>query len=836
MAKDAELTPMMQQYRNVKAELPDDVLLLFRMGDFYELFFDDAVRGAEIMGITLTKRAAVPMAGIPYHALENYMPKILEQGVKVAIAEQVEDPKEAKGLVKREVTQIITPGTILNSAVLDADRSNFLVSIVVDKKGQIGIAGLDISTGDFRITQVDSTDLLESELHRLAPSECLISESLNRVWQGEGYPDTARRVTWTESEDWIFDESVALDLLQRHFDVSSLDGFGCREYPVAIRAAGAIMHYAQNNLKRNADNVMSIRPYSSQNHMTVDRVSQRNLELVEPLFAGNKKATLLSVIDKTSTPMGGRLIREWILRPLLNKDEIDARLDAVSVFVDDHMLMVELREALAAVRDIERTISRVNVGSANARDMLVLQRGLNAIPDVKTIIQSADTDSDLLSNILIQLKELPELCDLIERSIEDEPPMTIKDGGIIKKGYHDYLDELLSAATEGKGWIAQIQATEQEKTGIKTLKVRYNKVFGYYIEVSRGQSDNVPETYIRKQTLVNAERFITPELKEIEDKVLGSEEKSKAMQYELFQEIRTQVVAKTADIQDIAKGIAQLDTILSLADVAVQYGYVRPTIHAGQEIDIRDGRHPVVDALLVDQRFVPNDIRLDDVENNLILLTGPNMAGKSTYIRQVALLTLLAQMGSYVPASSATIGLVDRIFTRVGAADDLSRGQSTFMVEMLETANILNNATSRSLIILDEIGRGTSTFDGLSLAWAIAEYVSNQIKARTLFATHYHELTDLARIQYGTQNYNVTVKERGGSVVFLHKIAPGTADKSYGIHVAKLAGLPKEVLKRANAVLEKLEEKSGDIKTKAHAAKKGRIIEDLGSQLSLFDE
>jgi DNA mismatch repair protein MutS len=817
----------------VKAELPEDVLLLFRMGDFYELFFDDAVRGAEIMEITLTKRAAVPMAGIPFHALENYMPKILEQGVKVAIAEQVEDPKEAKGLVKREVTQIITPGTILNSAVLDADRSNFLVSIVVDKKDQIGIAGLDISTGDFRITQVEGLDLLESELHRLAPSECLISESLNRAWQVDGYPDTARRVTWTECDDWIFDDSVANELLQRHFDVSSLDGYGCREYPVAVRAAGAILHYAQNNLKRNADNVMSIHPYSSQNHMTIDRVSQRNLELVEPLFAENKNATLLSVIDKTSTPMGGRLIREWILRPLMDQEQIDARLDAVS---DDHMLMVELREALAAVRDIERTISRLNVGSANARDMLVLQRGLNAIPDVKTIIQSAESDSDLLSDILIQLQELPEICDLIERSIEEEPPMTIKDGDIIKKGYHSYLDELLSAATEGKGWIAQIQATEQEKTGIKTLKVRYNKVFGYYIEVSKGQSDNVPETYIRKQTLVNAERFITPELKEIEDKVLGSEEKSKAMQYELFQDIRTQVVAQTAVIQEIAKGIAQLDTILSLADVAVQYGYVRPDIHSGQEIDIRDGRHPVVDALLVDERFVPNDIRLDDVENNLILLTGPNMAGKSTYIRQVALLTLLAQMGSYVPASSAKIGLVDRIFTRVGAADDLSRGQSTFMVEMLETANILNNATSRSLIILDEIGRGTSTFDGLSLAWAIAEYVSNQIKARTMFATHYHELTDLAKLQYGTQNYNVTVKERGGSVVFLHKIAPGTADKSYGIHVAKLAGLPKDVLKRANAVLEKLEEKSGDIKSKAQTAKKGRIIEDLGTQLSLFDE
>ncbi len=834
MTTEAKLTPMMAQYRRAKAELPEDVLLLFRMGDFYEMFFADAERGSRILDITLTKRQGIPMAGIPYHALDNYLPKVLAAGVKVAIAEQMEDPKLAKGLVKREISQIITPGTIVDGNVLAAGKSNFLVSICAGKHGRFGVASLDISTAEFRITEADGQEQLETELNRLQPAECLIPELLHETWEKEGFPDAPPRLTWTAIEDWTFDQTVAADLLRRHFQVASLDGFGCREFPLAVRAAGAVLHYAQNNLRRNASHLTSIQPYAAQAYMMLDRASQRNLELVEPIFKDSRDSTLLAVLDHTVTPMGSRLIRDWLLRPLLDPGAINRRLDALEVYINDQLLLAELREALGAVRDLERTISRLNVGSANARDLLVLDRGLAAIPGLKAIV-SVNTAAALLNELEAQLTELPAVTEVIEQAITDDPPLTVREGGLIRQGYNQHLDELHQAATEGKNWIADLQAKERERTTIRSLKVRYNKVFGYYIEVSKTHLEQVPEDYMRKQTLTNAERFITPELKEIEDKILGAEDKSKALEYELFQEVRERVIAETAAVQAVARAVGELDTIASLAETALRNDYRRPTVSSDCVIDIKDGRHPVIDHLMRDERFVPNDVYLDGDKHRLTLITGPNMAGKSTYIRQVALLTIMAQMGSYIPAAAATIGMADRIFTRIGAADDLSRGQSTFMVEMLETANILHNATPQSLLILDEIGRGTSTFDGLSIAWAVAEYIHNHSRARTLFATHYHELTQLAQVLEGVKNCNVIVREWGDKVVFLHKIMEGAADKSYGIHVARLAGLPPEVLKRSTEVLSNLEAEKLDPGDKPKLARRGKQKPEPVDQPTLFD-
>lgn len=821
----------------MKAELPDDVLLLFRMGDFYEMFFEDAERGCKVMEINLTKRAGVPMSGIPYHALDGYLERILASGVKVAIAEQVEDAKQAKGLVRREITQIITPGTIVEGGVLSDGRSNFLVSICAGKRGRFGIAGLDISTGEFRLTDASSLEQLETELHRLQPAECLLPDHLHEQWESDGYPSVPARIVWTPVGGWTYDDEVAREALQRHFGVSTLDGFGCREYPHGVRAAGAVLYYARNNLRRDAAHVTRLSPYSAAGYMVIDRVSQRNLELVEPLFADSRDATLLSVLDQAITPMGSRRIREWILRPLLEADSISRRHDAVEWLLAEQLLLLELREVLAAIRDLERTITRINVGSANARDLLILQRGLRAIPGLRDILAAGNGTTVLLQQLASQMHDAPEVCELIESAIADEPPLTVKEGGIIRPGYHPHLDELRSGATEGKAWLAQLQAKEQERTGIRNLKIRYNKVFGYYIEVSKANLSMVPEDYHRKQTLVNAERFITPELKEIEDKVLGAEDKSKALEYELFQEIRSRVVGETAAIQQCAAAIADLDALAAFAEVAQRNDYVRPQVDHELELFVEDGRHPVIDHLLQDERFVPNDSHLNGAERQLIVLTGPNMSGKSTYIRQVALITLLAQIGSYVPAARARVGLADRIFTRVGAADDLSRGQSTFMVEMLETANILNNATSRSLVILDEIGRGTSTYDGLSIAWAVAEHLSTlpEKRARTLFATHYHELTQLADTIPGVINYNVAVRESGNSVVFTHKIAPGAADRSYGIHVAQLAGLPKQVIGRAQEVLKNLEGEVTDTATHQPKLARRRRTEELRDHPTLFD-
>lgn len=801
----SELTPGMRQYMDAKRSLTKDTLLMFRMGDFYEMFFEDAKIASSLMNVVLTSRAGAPLCGVPYKAVRLYIPKLLAAGYKVALADQLEDARFAKGLVKRDITEVITPGTLMEDSMLDDRRSNYLAAIL-PSKGRWGLATLELTTGEFRLAEI-APESLDSELTRLKPAETLAPASVLERWQLEGFPkEVPRNLNWTSLEDWHFDIEVCRKDMLRHFQVASLDGFGCRGYETAIGAAGAILHYACTNLRKDAANITRISAYQPEDCLVLDRISQRNLELVEPIFTGEKNNTLLSVMDETVTPMGARMLREWLLRPLNNLHDILERQDAVDDLFSHPMLLGELREMLAAIRDIERTITRLAVGSnASARDLLVLKRGLEMVPGLRTLL--SDASAQLLHNEADELEELPELTELIGRAIVDEPPATIHDGGIFREGFNQELDTLRHASTEGKDWIAQYQLQEQQRTGIKSLKVRFNKVFGYFIEVSKSFLDIVPQEYIRKQTIVNGERFITPELKEIEDKVLGSDEKSQALEYELFQELRQRVCTHLQQIQKTARAVAAVDCLGSLAQVAIQYNYVRPEVVEETVLDIRDGRHPVLDARMTDSAFVPNDCLLDTSSNQIGLITGPNMAGKSTFIRQVALLVIMAQMGSFIPVRKARIGMADRIFTRVGAADDLSRGQSTFMVEMVETANILNHATPRSLIILDEIGRGTSTFDGLSLAWAIAEFLHDTptSKARTLFATHYHELTDLALTKPGVKNYNVLVREQGEEILFLRKIAPGIADKSYGIHVARLAGIPRQIIDRAAQVLENLE-------------------------------
>lgn len=805
---DVKLTPMMQQYRDAKNEIPHDAILLFRLGDFYEMFFDDAKLVSKVANLTCTQRGGYPMAGFPYHSLDTHLPKLLGAGLKVAIAEQVEDPKMAQGIVKREITRIITPGTVTDGSVLSPGQNNFLVALIENKE-KFGLSCLDISTGEFKITELKNLSDLETELHRLNTRECLIPQELNDRWETENrFPYTFSKILWTPLDDWIFDLETANELLKRHFEVASLDGFGCRGFDTAVRAAGAVMHYATENLRQSAGHLKKLSVYHNEEFMELDFTTQRNLELVEPMMGKARENTLLHVLNETVTPMGGRLLREWLLRPLYNLQKVVERHDAVDAFKDDPLTLAEIRELVAGVRDLERIIARMNIGSANARDMLALSNSLRIIPDLKYLL--GNFDAPLIRLLDASLAEMPELMNKIAEAISEDPPNTLTDGGFIREGYDAALDELRSASTEGKNWLADIQRKEQERTGIKSLKIKYNKVFGYYIEISNSNLSLAPEDYMRKQTLVNAERFITPELKEIESKILGSEEKSKALEYELFQQLREFALQFTAQIQDTACALASLDVLAGLAECARKYNYIRPHMTENDVIDIKAGRHPVLDAQMQGERFVPNDTLLDGEYNRMMIITGPNMAGKSTYIRQTAMLVIQAQMGSFVPADRASIGLVDRVFTRVGASDDISRGQSTFMVEMVETANILNNATPKSLVILDEIGRGTSTFDGLSIAWAVAEYLHDNPKscARTQFATHYHELTEMALTHKGVKNYNVAVREYDNQVIFLRQIIPGGTDKSYGIHVAKLAGLPEEVINRANEILENLENNS----------------------------
>lgn len=810
---EGKLTPMMQQYRAAKAEIPADAILLFRLGDFYEMFFEDAVKASAIMELTLTKRQGYPMCGFPWHALDAQLPRLLNAGVKVAIAEQLEDPKLAKGIVKRAITRIITPGTVIDSSVLKPQVSNFLAALNWEKKC-CALASLDISTGEFNVIEFDSLAALESELSRIAAHECLVPANVMEKWQLEGkLPSQRSKIMFTEVDEWVFAKEFARDALLKHFNVLSLDGLGGRDLTAGIGAAAAVLHYAAENLRQEISHISSLKVCKSGNYMELDAISQRNLELVEPMYGSDKSVTLLGALDKTSTPMGSRLLRDWILRPLYDKEAIDSRLDAVEVLSGDPFALNETVETLGVVRDLERITGRLNLGTANARDLAALAVSLEILPGLKALLEEFDVP--LLREIENQIVPLPELAEEITRALNDELPLTITDGGVIRTGYHAGLDELRRAATEGKSWLANIQSREQERTGIKSLKVKYNNVFGYYIEVSKSNLALVPEDYTRKQTLVNAERFITPELKELESKILGAEEKSKALELEIFQQLRTMALQHTLEIQNTARVIAVLDVLCSFAECARQRRYIRPEITNDDRLYITGGRHPVLELNMQSENFVPNDCLLDGDCNRMMLITGPNMAGKSTYIRQTALLTVMAQIGSFIPATRAEVGLVDRIFTRVGAADDLARGQSTFMVEMVETANILNYATPRSLVILDEIGRGTSTFDGLSIAWAVAEYLHDDAhcRCRTQFATHYHELTQLAEEKRGVNNYNIAVREYGDKIIFLRQIVPGATDRSYGIHVAQLAGLPKAVIKRAGAILNDLESSSGSSRT-----------------------
>ena len=836
---DKSTTPMMAQYRRAKAEIASDTILFFRLGDFYEMFFEDAVVASEILGIALTKRQSVLMCGIPFHAVDLYLAKLLRAGKKVALCDQMEDPALAKGIVKREVTGIVTPGTVLTDAMLDAARPNYLAGL--HRQGKLfGLAMLDLSTGDFWMEEASDPDAIFDDLARYAPPEIILSESLHADEPFLCGLNATGSFALTPREDWIFDPATAEDGLCRHFGVQSLDGFGGTGHPAAAAAAGALLYYVTRDLRRNATHVRRIRFRTAADAMMLDESTLANLDLV--VSRGTPRAdaptTLLKALDTTRTAMGSRLLRDWLVRPLQNLDAIVARHDAVEAFQKKRHELDALRGILSDIKDLERLLSRLSSGSGNGRDIRALSISLARLPALKDALaaQAASRLAELAAAIVPQ----DELVAHIDRALVEEPPMSIKEGGVIRKGYHAELDELRAAAHDGKQWIAELQAREIERTGIKSLKIRFNSVFGYFIEITKSNLAQVPADYIRKQTVVNGERFITPELKECENKILGAEDKSVALEYELFLELRAQVVAHTAAIQQTAAAVAEIDVLAAFAERATTCRYVRPKMTAAGPLVIRDGRHPVVELLPESGRFVPNDTLLDNVDNQLLIITGPNMAGKSTYIRQVALIVIMAQMGGFVPAAAAEIGVVDRVFTRVGAGDDIARGRSTFMVEMQETANILNNATARSLIVLDEIGRGTSTFDGISIAWSVAEYLHNhaEVKAKTLFATHYHELTDIALTLPGVKNYNVLVSEKDDRVVFLRKIVPGAADKSYGIQVARLAGLPPEVVARAKEILANLEDEelgeTGQPKLAQPRARRPKPGND--DQLSLFGQ
>jgi DNA mismatch repair protein MutS len=794
----APLTPMMQQYQSIRRTLPPETLLLFRLGDFYEMFFEDAKAASGILNVALTQRNGMPMCGIPYHAADTYLRKLLQAGRRVAVCDQVSEPQPGK-IVQREVTQIISPGTVSDIQMLDAGRNNFLGAIHVDAKRGYGFAYVDLSTGEFRLTELADRRELEDELARVRPAEVLVEEA---------HADQFRELPGVLARDgYAFLHDQAEYTLLQNFRIQALDGFGCQDLPAAVCAAGALVHYLKHELRRSLNHVTRMSPYRRSQFMVLDAATQANLELVESRGAG-RNTSLLGALDRTLTPMGARRLRYWILHPLCELAPLEARQNAVGVLGRFPHPLLEIRETLRAIRDMERTVGRLTQTGGNGRDLLVLRVALEQVPVLRRTLEPLrrEEGAGLLEEIGESLQELPGVVDLLAKALVDEPPVSTREGGIFRDGYFAALDELRSAGRDGKQWIAELQQKAAEQTGIKSLKVRFTSVFGYFIEVTRSNLHLVPEDWQRKQTVATGERFITPELKEVEAKILGADEKAKALEAELFVQLREEVLAELAALQSTAGAVGHLDALGSLAETARLYGYCRPQLGAGRRIHFVDGRHPVLDQALVEEKVVPNDTLLDEENHLLAVLTGPNMAGKSTYIRQVALLTLMAQIGSWVPAREAEVGLADRIFTRVGASDDLSRGQSTFMVEMHETANILNNATERSLVILDEIGRGTSTFDGLSIAWSVAEYLHDVVKARTLFATHYHELTELARTRPGIQNYNVAVREWNEQIVFLRKIVPGGADKSYGIQVARLAGLPGVVLGRAREILANLEQ------------------------------
>jgi DNA mismatch repair protein MutS len=821
MAGDTQLTPMMAQYRRIKGELPKDALLLFRLGDFYEMFFEDAQTGAQILNVALTKRGVIPMCGIPFHAAQSYIGKLLRAGRKVAICEQLEEARPGH-LVKREVTQILSPGTHFDDRLLAAERNNFVAAIYALDR-QFGLAVADLTTGSFQTTEVETETALLAELERLRPAEIVYpaeSASLRELLRG-GFSNLSGY------DDWVFAPETAQFTLREHFKVATLDGFGLKNHAAATGAAGGVLHYLGQSLRRSLDHLTGLSFYQPVDFLLLDGTTLRHLEILEPLHRdAPRNATLYGALNRTVTPMGARRLRDWLSQPLRDQSTIQRRQQTLELFMRPGPGLEQLRQQLAEVRDLERTIGRLSVGTGNARDLLALRLGLEQIPGIRlTLRQLLETKADaspttlsdavfepapagpgnLTEELAARLTELPQITSLIARAIVDEPPLALKEGGLIRDGFDAALDEARQAMREGKDWIARLQQQEIEKTGIASLKIRFNSVFGYYIEVTKSNLEKVPAHYVRKQTIANGERYITPELKDMEAKILGAEERSTKLEYDLFLRVREEALGALRPIQDTAAALAQLDVLAAFAETARLFSYCRPRVSDGTMLVIRDGRHPVLEQTLVEERFVPNDVHFDGAVQ-IALITGPNMAGKSTFIRQAALLALLAHTGSFVPAAEAHIGLLDRIFTRIGASDDLARGQSTFMVEMSETANILNNATPRSLVILDEIGRGTSTFDGLSLAWSIVEHLHNQVGALTLFATHYHELTELAGRLPRLKNFNVAVREWNEQIVFLRKIVEGGTDKSYGIQVARLAGVPRAVIDRAKQILRNLED------------------------------
>ena len=837
-------TPLMRQYRKIKAQYPD-AIVLFRMGDFYETFEEDAKITAKVLGIALTKRANgaaadVPLAGFPHHALDTYLPKLVKAGYKVAICEQLEDPKLAKGIVKRDVIEIVTPGVAVSDKLLDNRANNFVCALFF-KGDKVGVAFADVSTGEFYTTEV-KIDELSNLLDTITPSEILYSKSHKDIIE-QVFGEIQVKPAFTKLEDWVFKYDYAFEILTGHFQTQSLKGFGIDDLEIGIISAGAVLHYLQDTQRTRLVHIKRISRFDVSDFMILDPATKRILEIAVSYLGETTYGTLFSVIDRTQTPMGARLLKRWVLRPLKKLEPIQKRLEAVKELYENSKLRKELKEILAEIGDIERLISRIAIrahlpgttGRANPRDMISLKESLKKIPKIRSLL--AEVKSETLQKIYKLLNPLENIIALIESAIVDDPPATVADGGVIRDGYNPELDELRYISRSSKEFIASLQQKERERTGIPSLKIDYNSVFGYYIEITKAHLDKVPPDYIRKQTLVNAERFITPELKEYEEKIFTAEEKMAALEAELFNQLREKISEYTESIQKNAQLIAMLDCFVSLSEVAVENNYTCPIVDDSDVIEIKEGRHPVVEKILPPgEKFVPNDVRLDNSENQILIITGPNMSGKSVFLRQVGLIVLLAQIGSFVPASYARIGIVDRIFTRVGASDNIAGGESTFLVEMHEMANILNNATPRSLILLDEVGRGTSTFDGISIAWAITEYLHEnpRVRAKTIFATHYHELNELAELYPRIKNFKADVREVGDKVIFLHKIVPGYADHSYGIEVAKMAGLPKEVTDRAKEILANLEQKEltpqGKVKKKIS---KEALMQKF--QISLFE-
>ena len=843
----SQLSPMMQHYMETKKEYPDCVLF-YRLGDFYEMFFDDALTVSKELEITLTGKDCglserAPMCGVPFHAVDSYLYRLVQKGYKVAIAEQMEDPKQAKGLVKREVIRVVTPGTITSSQVLDETKNNYLMGIVY-MDGIYGISTADISTGDFMVTEVDSDRELFDEINKFSPSEIICNNAFYMSGVDMDELKNRYQVVISALDSRFFGEESCRRILMEHFKVGALVGLGLEDYATGIIAAGAVMQYIYETQKSTLEHITTITPYSTGQYMVIDTSTRRNLELVETMREKQKRGTLLWVLDKTKTAMGARLLRACIEQPLIHRDEIIKRQNAVEELNMNYISREEICEYLNPIYDLERLIGRISYKTANPRDLIAFRSSLEMLPYIKRIL--GEFNSELLAELGRELDPLQDIFQLIGDAIVEDPPITVREGGIIKDGYNQEADRLRHAKTEGKNWLAELEAKEKEKTGIKTLKVKFNKVFGYYFEVTNSFKDQVPDYYIRKQTLTNAERFTTDELKQLEDIIMGAEEKLVSLEYDLFCEVRDKIGAEVIRIQKTAKSIAGIDVFCSLSVVATRRNYVKPSINDKGVIQIKNGRHPVVEQMMRDDMFVANDTFLDNGKNRLSVITGPNMAGKSTYMRQVALIVLMAQLGSFVPAQEADIGICDRIFTRVGASDDLASGQSTFMVEMTEVANILRNATRNSLLVLDEIGRGTSTFDGLSIAWAVIEHISNSklLGAKTLFATHYHELTELEGTIAGVKNYCIAVKEQGDDIVFLRKIVRGGADKSYGIQVAKLAGVPDSVIARAKEIAEELSDADITARAKEIAEISSNITQhkavpkpdevDL-QQLSFFD-